>query len=65
MEMLVTLGLDISKGTLKLSTIECNCHIADITIDLDGGASWLYQGYVNILNLSIFIGLTNLSEVNW
>ncbi|KAK9056788.1 hypothetical protein SSX86_024151 [Deinandra increscens subsp. villosa] len=47
MEMVVTLGLDIREGSLKLSTIECNCHIHDISVDLDGGASWLYQGILD------------------
>ncbi|KAJ0643942.1 putative bactericidal permeability-increasing protein, alpha/beta domain superfamily [Helianthus annuus] len=32
---------------MKLSNIESNCHIDDISIDLDGGASWLYQGFLD------------------
>ncbi|KAK6947002.1 Lipid-binding serum glycoprotein, C-terminal [Dillenia turbinata] len=31
------------KGTLRLSVVECNCRVGDISIELDGGASWLYQ----------------------
>ncbi|KAI3675175.1 hypothetical protein L1987_84761 [Smallanthus sonchifolius] len=47
MEMGVTLGFNIQGGSMKLSTIKCNCHIHDISIDLDGGASWLYQGILD------------------
>lgn len=47
------LGLDNQEGSLKLSTIECNCHIHDISIDLDGGASWLYQGIVDASEVEI------------
>lgn len=46
MEVGLLLGLDYQEGSMKLSVMECNCHIHDISIDLDGGASWLYQGYV-------------------
>ncbi|KAI3769604.1 hypothetical protein L6452_00713 [Arctium lappa] len=49
----LTLGLDNQEGSLKLSTIECNCHIHDISIDLDGGASWLYQGIVDASEVQI------------
>ncbi|XP_076904713.1 putative BPI/LBP family protein At1g04970 isoform X2 [Bidens hawaiensis] len=47
MEMGVALGLDIKDGSMQLSTVECSCHINDVTIDLDGGASWLYQGILD------------------
>ncbi|MFS7999343.1 putative lipid binding protein BPI/LBP [Helianthus anomalus] len=47
MEMGITLGLDIRDGSMKLSNIQSNCHIDDISIDLDGGASWLYQGFLD------------------
>lgn len=46
MEISVTLDMVNKEGSMKLSVVECNCHINDISIDLDGGASWLYQGYV-------------------
>nr|XP_043621260.1 putative BPI/LBP family protein At1g04970 [Erigeron canadensis] len=47
MEIGIALGLDNQDGSLKLSMMECNCQIQDISINLDGGASWLYQGIVN------------------
>ncbi|KAI7734809.1 hypothetical protein M8C21_017782 [Ambrosia artemisiifolia] len=47
MEMGVTLGLNIRGGSLNLSNLECNCHIDDISIDLDGGKSWFYQGFLD------------------
>ncbi|XP_050138103.1 putative BPI/LBP family protein At1g04970 [Malus sylvestris] len=47
MEVGVTLALKDQEGTLKLSVLECGCYVKDITIKLDGGASWLYQGLVD------------------
>lgn len=49
MEVGLTLGLEIQEGTLKLFLVECGCSVQDISIKLDGGASWLYQGYVSRL----------------
>lgn len=46
LEVGLTLGLENHEGTLKLSLMECGCYVRDISIKLDGGASWLYQGYV-------------------
>lgn len=46
MEIGLSLGLQSDKGGLKLSLSECGCHVEDITIELEGGASWFYQGYV-------------------
>ncbi|KAM7252241.1 hypothetical protein ACFE04_024124 [Oxalis oulophora] len=44
-------GIDVSieerTGALKLSVLNCECDIDDIDINLDGGASWLYQGLVD------------------
>lgn len=50
MEVGLTLGLGNHEGTLKLSVLECGCYVKDISIHLDGGASWLYQGYGNVIN---------------
>ncbi|XP_071726025.1 putative BPI/LBP family protein At1g04970 [Rutidosis leptorrhynchoides] len=47
MEIGLVLGLDYQEGSMKLSVMECNCHIRDISIDLKEGASWLYQGIVD------------------
>ncbi|XP_021274461.1 putative BPI/LBP family protein At1g04970 isoform X1 [Herrania umbratica] len=44
MEVGLTLGLENHEGTLKLSLMDCGCYVKEITIKLDGGASWLYQG---------------------
>ncbi|KAD3066576.1 hypothetical protein R6Q59_019190 [Mikania micrantha] len=57
MEMVVTLGLDIQEGSMKLSKIKCNCHIHDITVDLDGGASWLYQGILDAFKEEIVLAV--------
>lgn len=45
MEVGLTLGLEVQEGKLKLSLAQCGCLVKDISIKLDGGASWLYQGY--------------------
>ena len=45
MEVGLTLGLENREGSMKLSVEDCGCHVEDISIKLDGGASWLYQGY--------------------
>ncbi|KAH0992227.1 hypothetical protein GBA52_003710 [Prunus armeniaca] len=47
MEVGVTLVLNGQEGTLKLSVLECGCYVKDISIKLDGGASWLYKGLVD------------------
>ncbi|KAF8414183.1 hypothetical protein HHK36_002182 [Tetracentron sinense] len=47
MEVGLTLGLENQEGTMKLSLLECGCYVKDLSIDLDGGASWLYQGVVD------------------
>ncbi|GFY97586.1 lipid-binding serum glycoprotein family protein [Actinidia rufa] len=43
MEVGLTLGLVNRGGSLELSLMDCGCYVKDITITLDGGASWLYQ----------------------
>lgn len=48
MEIGLSLGLLSDKGGLKLSLSECGCHVKDISIELEGGASWFYQGYAFI-----------------
>lgn len=45
MEIGMTLGLKNQQGTLRLSPEDCGCYVSYISIKLDGGASWLYQGY--------------------
>ncbi|KAM7504233.1 hypothetical protein LguiB_003137 [Lonicera macranthoides] len=47
MEVGLTLSLKNQQGNLKLSLLDCGCYVEDISIKLDGGASWLYQGLVD------------------
>ncbi|XP_022716829.1 uncharacterized protein LOC111275641 isoform X3 [Durio zibethinus] len=35
------------EGTLKLLLLYCGCHVKDISINVDGGASWLYQWIID------------------
>ncbi|KAI3509627.1 hypothetical protein L1887_25050 [Cichorium endivia] len=53
METGTKLGLHNEEGSLKLYVINCNCHMRDMSIDLNGGASWLYQGVVDAFEESI------------
>lgn len=48
MEVRLTLGLELQEETLKLFLLGCGCSVQDISIKLDGGASWLYQGYATL-----------------
>ncbi|XP_048232629.1 putative BPI/LBP family protein At1g04970 isoform X2 [Ricinus communis] len=47
MQVGLSLGLENQNGTLKLSLMDCGCYVKDISIKLDGGASWLYQGMID------------------
>ncbi|XP_022986302.1 putative BPI/LBP family protein At1g04970 [Cucurbita maxima] len=47
MEVRLNLGLELQEETLKLFLLECGCSVQDMSIKLDGGASWLYQGLVD------------------
>ncbi|KAK7276480.1 hypothetical protein RIF29_17620 [Crotalaria pallida] len=47
MEVGLTLGLENQEGSLKLKLKDCGSYVKDISIKLDGGASWLYQGVVD------------------
>ncbi|KAI4308422.1 hypothetical protein L6164_031500 [Bauhinia variegata] len=47
MEIRLVLDLEDQEGSLKLVLKDCGCFVKDISINLDGGASWLYQGIVN------------------
>lgn len=54
MEVGLTLDLEIQEGTLKLSLVDCSCVVKEISIILDGGTSWLYQGYAfHVSSLSL------------
>uniref|UniRef100_A0A803QCE2 Lipid-binding serum glycoprotein C-terminal domain-containing protein n=1 Tax=Cannabis sativa TaxID=3483 RepID=A0A803QCE2_CANSA len=47
MDVGATVALGNQEGTLKLSILESGCSVNDISIKVDGGASWLYQGLVD------------------
>ncbi|PSS05957.1 BPI/LBP family protein precursor [Actinidia chinensis var. chinensis] len=53
MEVGLTLGLVNRRGSLELSLMDCGCYVKDISITLDGGASWLYQGIVDAFDEQI------------
>ena len=53
MEVGVTVSFEEQEGTHKLSVLESGCYVQDISINMNGGASWLYQGYP-ILFSSVF-----------
>lgn len=43
MQIGVSVTLKEQDGTLSTSLLDCGCYVKDISIKLDGGASWLYQ----------------------
>ncbi|XVE80455.1 hypothetical protein DITRI_Ditri14bG0141000 [Diplodiscus trichospermus] len=47
MEVVLNVAIINQEGTLKLILLECRCDVKDISIKVDGGASWLYQGIVD------------------
>lgn len=53
MEIGLTLGLKNQQGTLELSLLQFGCHVKDISIKMEGGASWLYQGIVDAFDKKI------------
>lgn len=54
LEVGLTLSLETVEGSLKVSLLECGCYVNGITIKLNGGASWLYQGYVSPFCSTVF-----------
>ncbi|KAL6143972.1 hypothetical protein ACLB2K_054667 [Fragaria x ananassa] len=58
-EVGLTLGLGIQEGTLKLSLKDCGCYVKEISIKLDGGASWFYQGMINAFEEQIGSAVEN------
>ncbi|KAL8509856.1 hypothetical protein ACS0TY_016903 [Phlomoides rotata] len=47
LEVGLTLSLKTIEGSLRLSLLECGCYVKNISIKVDGGASWLYQGLID------------------
>ena len=64
LEVGLTLGLGNQEGTLKLSLMDCGCYVKDISIKLDGGASWFYQGYVIFTYKSIWLRCIGVSYLS-
>lgn len=59
MEIGITLGLKNIEGSLEMSLLEAGCYVSDISIALDGGASWLYQGIVDAFEDQITSAVEN------
>ncbi|XP_017428079.2 putative BPI/LBP family protein At1g04970 isoform X1 [Vigna angularis] len=59
MEVGLTLGLENQEGSLKLKLKDCGSNVKDISIKLDGGASWLYQGVVDAFEEKIGSAVEN------
>ncbi|CAA3021715.1 BPI LBP family At1g04970 [Olea europaea subsp. europaea] len=59
MEIGLILSLKNLQGSFKLSVLECGCNVKDISIKLDGGASWLYRGLVNAFEGTIISAVEN------
>lgn len=64
MEVGLTLGLENQEGTLKLSLMDCGCYVKNISIKLNGGASWLYQGMVDAFEEQIGSAVENAITKN-
>jgi lipopolysaccharide-binding protein len=45
MKVGLTMSMKSNNGTLELTVSDVSCYIEECVISLDGGASWLYQGY--------------------
>ncbi|KAM7274585.1 hypothetical protein ACFE04_016451 [Oxalis oulophora] len=64
MDIELTIGLENKEGTLKMNLTECDCHVKNISIKLDGGASWLYQGMLNAFQEEIGSAVENAITKN-
>ncbi|CAL0308916.1 unnamed protein product [Lupinus luteus] len=53
MQVGLTLNLKNQEGTLKLFLLDYGCYVRDLSIELEGGASWLYQVLVDAFEGSI------------
>ncbi|CAN1799476.1 Putative BPI/LBP family protein At1g04970 [Linum perenne] len=49
----VNASLKVEGGTPKLSVLSCVCYVEDVSIDVEGGASWLYQALVDAFQNTI------------
>lgn len=46
MDVKTTVTLVDDNGSLKLASRDSDCTVQNIDIHINGGASWLYQGYI-------------------
>ncbi|EXB81102.1 Putative BPI/LBP family protein [Morus notabilis] len=44
----MTMALEDQEGTLKVSILESGCYVRGLSIKMEGGASWFYQGLVDV-----------------
>ncbi|KAG0473606.1 hypothetical protein HPP92_015463 [Vanilla planifolia] len=59
LEVGLTTTLENSNGSLSLNITQRGCYVDDITIQLDGGASWFYQGFVYVFGNQIRSAVQN------
>ncbi|GAU18190.1 hypothetical protein TSUD_248920 [Trifolium subterraneum] len=59
MEVELKLGLENQEGSLDLRLMDCGSSVKDISIKLDGGASWLYQGLIDAFEENIGSAVEN------
>ncbi|KAK2377316.1 lipid-binding serum glycoprotein family protein [Trifolium repens] len=59
MEVELKLGLENQEGSLDLKLKDCGSSVKDISIKLDGGASWLYQGIIDAFEENIGSAVEN------
>ncbi|XP_073141627.1 putative BPI/LBP family protein At1g04970 isoform X2 [Henckelia pumila] len=59
MDIGLTLSLTTVQGSLNLDVLDYGCNVDDISIKLDGGASWLYQGLVDAFEGKISSSIEN------
>ncbi|KAM7270818.1 hypothetical protein ACFE04_030032 [Oxalis oulophora] len=64
MDIGLTLGLENDQGTLKLNLLDSGCYVKSISIKLDGGASWLYQGMIDAFQKQIRSAVENAITQN-
>ncbi|KAE9591213.1 hypothetical protein Lal_00014531 [Lupinus albus] len=59
MQVGLTVNLTNNEGTLKLFLLDYGCYVRDLSIKLEGGASWLYQVIVDAFEGNIASSVEN------
>ncbi|EPS59651.1 hypothetical protein M569_15154 [Genlisea aurea] len=57
MDIGLTVGLKTVEGSLVMSLLDSGCYVKDLSVKLNGGASWLYQGLVGAFSGKIESGV--------